>query len=41
MMNPLVREPAADGVPVAVPCRVLKVARQSYLRWLPGTGPQG
>ncbi len=34
MMYPLVRELAADGVPVAVTCRVLKVARQPYYRWL-------
>ncbi len=28
------KELAADGVPVAVACRVLKLARQSYCRWL-------
>lgn len=28
MMYPLVRDLAADGVPVAVTCRVLKLARQ-------------
>lgn len=33
-MYPLVRELAADGVPVAVTCRVLKLARQPYYRWL-------
>ena len=33
-MYPLVRELAADGVPVAVTCRVLKLARQHYYRWL-------
>ena len=27
-------ELAADGVPVAVTCRVLKIARQPYYRWL-------
>ena len=27
-------ELAADGVPVAVTCRVLKLARQPYYRWL-------
>ncbi len=27
-------ELAADGIPVAVTCRVLKLARQSYCRWL-------
>ena len=31
---PLVRELAADGIPVAVTCRVLKLARQPYYRWL-------
>jgi hypothetical protein len=34
MMYPLVRELAADGVPVAVTCRVLNIARQPYYRWL-------
>ena len=34
MMYPLVRELAADGVPVAVTCRVLKIARQPFYRWL-------
>ncbi|MEW1605452.1 IS3 family transposase [Streptomyces sp. NPDC093808] len=38
MMYPLVREPAAAAaphrVPVAVTCRVLKLARQPYYRWL-------
>lgn len=33
-MCPLVRELAADGVPVSVTCRVLGVARQPYYRWL-------
>jgi transposase InsO family protein len=33
-MYPLVRELAADGIPVAVTCRVLKLARQPYYRWL-------
>ncbi|MFD4950001.1 IS3 family transposase [Streptomyces sp. NPDC058409] len=31
---PLVRELAVDGVPVTVTCRVLKLARQPYYRWL-------
>ncbi|MFJ1567254.1 IS3 family transposase [Streptomyces erythrochromogenes] len=37
---PLVRELAGDGVPVTVACRVLKLARQPYYRWLdqPVTG---
>jgi len=34
MMYPLVRELAVDGIPVAVPCRVLNLARQPYYRWL-------
>ena len=34
MMYPLVRELAGDGVPVTVTCRVLKLARQPYYRWL-------
>ncbi len=34
MVYPLVRELAVDGVPVAVTCRVLKIARQPYYRWL-------
>ncbi|MEV5283287.1 IS3 family transposase [Streptomyces sp. NPDC051994] len=37
---PLVKELAADGTPVTVTCRVLKLARQPYYRWLdkPVTG---
>jgi len=34
MMYPLVRELAGDGIPVTVTCRVLKLARQPYYRWL-------
>lgn len=30
---PLVVELAANGIPVAVTCRVLKIARQPYYRW--------
>ena len=33
-MYPLVRELAVDGIPVAVSCRVLGLARQPYYRWL-------
>ena len=33
-MYPLVRELAGDGIPVTVTCRVLKLARQPYYRWL-------
>lgn len=33
-MYPLVRELAADGIPVMVACPVLKLARQPYYRWL-------
>ncbi|GAA1913071.1 hypothetical protein GCM10009815_04910 [Nocardioides marmoribigeumensis] len=36
MMYPLVRELAEDGIPVTVTCRVLKIARQPYYRWLAG-----
>ncbi|MFF5287375.1 IS3 family transposase [Streptomyces sp. NPDC013171] len=31
---PLVKELAGDGVPVSVTCRVLRLARQPYYRWL-------
>jgi transposase InsO family protein len=34
MMYPLVRELAVDGIPVTVTCRVLKISRQPYYRWL-------
>jgi hypothetical protein len=34
MMYPLVSELAADGIPVTVTCRVLKLVRQDYYRWL-------
>ncbi len=34
MMYPIISELAADGVPVAVSCRVLNIARQPYYRWL-------
>src|SRR5690606_15337311 len=33
-LYPLVRELAAEGIPVAVSCRVLKLSRQPYYRWL-------
>jgi transposase InsO family protein len=33
-MFPLVRELAVDGIPVTVTCRVLKLCRQQYYRWL-------
>ena len=33
-MYPLVTELAADGIPVTVTCRVLKLSRQPYYRWL-------
>lgn len=41
-MYPLVRELAVDGIPVTVSCRVLKLARAAYYRWLetPFTGGQ-
>jgi len=34
MIYPLVRELAVDGIPVTVACRVLKIARAPYYRWL-------
>jgi len=34
MTYPLVKELAADGIPVTVTCRVLKLSRQPYYRWL-------
>ena len=34
MMYRLVREMAADGIPVTVTCRVLKIARRPDYRWL-------
>lgn len=34
MMFPVVRDLAADGVPVTVSCRVLELCRQQYYRWL-------
>lgn len=34
MMFPLVRELADDGILVTVTCRVLKLCRQQYYRWL-------
>ena len=34
MIYPLVSELAVDGIPVVVSCRVLKLARQPYYRWL-------
>ena len=34
MTHPLVKELASDGIPVTVTCRVLKLARQPYYRWL-------
>lgn len=34
MSYPLVKELAADGIPVAVSCRGLKLSRQPYYRWL-------
>lgn len=33
-MSPLVRELASDGIPVAVTCRGLDLARQPYHPWL-------
>lgn len=33
-MFPLVRDLAAEGIPVAVTCRVLKLSRGHYYRWM-------
>jgi putative transposase len=33
MMYPLVGDLAAEDVPVAVTCRVLKVSQQGYFKW--------
>ena len=38
MSHPFVREVAVDGIPVAVTCRVLKLARQPFYRSLAGHG---
>lgn len=40
-MFPLVRELAVDGVPVTVTCRVLKLCRQQYYRWIDEPGTDG
>jgi putative transposase len=42
MLYPLVRELADEGIPVTVTCRVLKLVRQDYYRWLaaPVTSPE-
>jgi len=34
MIYPLVKELAGDGIPVMVTCRVLKLTRAPYYRWL-------
>jgi putative transposase len=34
MIFPVVRDLAGDGIPVTVTCRVLKLCRQQYYRWL-------
>ena len=33
MIYPLVRELAADGIPVAVTCRVLGFSKQAFYKW--------
>ena len=33
MIFPVVRELAADGIPVAVACRVLEVSTSGYYEW--------
>src|SRR5699024_11277712 len=39
-LYPRVRELCADGIPVAVTCRVLKLSRQPYDRWLASPVPK-
>jgi putative transposase len=34
MMYPLVRDLAADTIPVAVTCRVLCFSKQAFYKWL-------
>ena len=33
MIYPLVRDLAADAIPVAVTCRVLGFSKQAYYKW--------
>jgi hypothetical protein len=33
MMFPLVLELAADRIPIAVTCRVLKFSKQAFFKW--------
>ncbi|GAA0315030.1 hypothetical protein GCM10009528_35920 [Kineococcus aurantiacus] len=33
MIHPLVRDLAADAIPVAVTCRVLGFSKQAYYKW--------
>jgi len=40
-MFPLVLDLAADGVPVAVTCRVLGFSKQAFYRWRPARSPTG
>ena len=42
MMYPLVRDLAADGIPVAVTCRVLGFSTQAFYKWQrqPGQRPR-
>lgn len=42
MSYPLVRDLGEQGIPVTVACRVLKIARRPYYRWLasPVTGSE-
>jgi hypothetical protein len=40
MRYPLVRDLAADGVPVAVTCRVLSFSKQAFYQWCQDPAPQ-
>ena len=40
MMYPLVRELAADGIPVAMTCRVLRFSKQTFYQWRRNPVPQ-
>ena len=35
MRYPLVRDLAAEGIPVAVTCRVLGFSKQAFYKWAP------
>ena len=41
MMYPLVRDLAAERIPVAVTCRVLGFSKQAFYKWRPTRSPSG